>query len=124
MAAPPLVSIQKMKLSGSTDGRFIRLNTNTFTSSASVHVATSNANGIDLVTLYAVNASTVAVKVTLGWGGTTDPDDLIEVTVPPESGLFQITDRLPIANSLGIRGFGSIINSVMITGFVDRMIYS
>jgi hypothetical protein len=39
------------------------------------------------VWIYAMNTDTTARKLTLEWGGTSSPDDLIEITLPAEPGL-------------------------------------
>jgi hypothetical protein len=74
--------------------------------------------------LYAVNSDTTARKLTVEWGGVSSPDDLIEFTVPAESGLYLITAGLVIkgnATPLLVRAFCATANVVMIAGFVNRI---
>jgi hypothetical protein len=40
-----------------------------------------------------VNSDTTDRKLTIEWGGVDSPDDLIEFTVPAESGLYLIVHR-------------------------------
>ena len=46
------------------------------------------------VWLYAHNADTTARKLTVEFGGTTAPGDIIEQTIPAESGLTLVTHNL------------------------------
>lgn len=105
-------------LSGSTHGAGIKVTGTTAGASVSVHDAVANATDIDLVTLWAANSDTVDRVLTLGWGGETDPDNLIEVTIPAGSGLVAVADRLPIRNSLPITAWAAAANVIVIYGEV------
>jgi hypothetical protein len=70
--------------------------------------------------LYAVNSLTSAVKLTIEKGGTTSPDDTIEVTIPPEAGLTPVLPGMLMQNSLVIKAFAGSANVVMIDGWVKR----
>src|SRR5687768_9245375 len=104
----------KIKCSGSTDGKGVKLTTTSTTSAATIH--TNDGTGIDYMTLYGVNSSGTAVKVTIEWGGATVPDNLIEITIQPEDGPVQITDQFPIGNSLAIKGWAGTADVIMIYG--------
>lgn len=109
-----------VKLSGSTDGKGIKV---TGTSSAAdVTVHTAHATALDLVSLWAVNqdADNETRVLTLAWGGETDPDNLITVQVPPRNGPVLVADRLPITNSLVIGAWADEANDVMLYGVVAR----
>lgn len=109
-----------VKLSGSTDGKGIKV---TGTSSAAdVTVHTAHATALDLVTLYAVNqdADGETRVLTLAWGGETDPDNLISVSIPNKSGPVIVVDRLPLTNGLAIGAWADEANDLMIYGFVTR----
>lgn len=109
------------KLSGSTDGKGIKV---TGTNSAgAVTVHTAHATDFDLVTLWAVNqdADGETRTLTLEWGGATDPDNLITVSVPAKAGPVFICDRLLLTNSLVIEAFADEANDVQIYGLVTRI---
>ena len=78
-------SFEKRKLSGSTNGKMIKV-VATATPGTTIHTATSTSGEMDEITLYAVNSDTSAIKLTVEFGGTTSPDDTIELTIPPEIG--------------------------------------
>lgn len=104
-------------------GRLIKVAA-TATAGTSIHTASSTATTIDEVWLYAVNSDTTARKLTIEWGGTSSPDDLIELTVLPESGLVTVVTGLVLqgnATPLVVRAFCASANVVMIGGFVNRI---
>ena len=100
-------------LTGQTDGRAI-LVAATATAGTLLHTATSS--GQDLLKVWAVNSSTSAVKLTLEWGGVTAPDDLVEVTIPPEDGPVLVVDRRIVGNSLVVRAFAGTTNVITCFG--------
>lgn len=111
------------KLSGSTDGKGIKVSGTSSGAAVTVHTATAGAGDIDLVTLWAVNqdADGETRTLTLGWGGTTDPDNLITVSIPCKAGPVAVCDRLPIMNSLIVNAWADEANDVMIHGVVHRI---
>jgi len=113
-----MATFTKVVLSGSTDGRPIKV-TQTATPGDTIH--TAHATSIDEVYLYACNTSASAILLTIEFGGTTSPDDLIEYIIPAESGLFCIVPGLPITNSLVVKAFAASANLITITGFVNRI---
>jgi hypothetical protein len=116
-----MATITKNKLSASTNGRGILI-TQTATAGTTIHTAVGNATDWDEIWLWAHNTSTSAVKLTIEYGGT-GTGDLIEMTIPPESGLIPIVSGLLVQDSVVVRGFagtGSVIN---IFGFVNSIDY-
>src|SRR5262245_34503498 len=94
----------KVILSGSTDGRPIPV---AATSTPGTTLHTAHATAIDEVHLWAVNSDTVDRKLTLELGGTTAPDDLVELTVPAETGLLLVLPGMPFSNSKVIKAFAA-----------------
>jgi hypothetical protein len=118
-----MANFAKTILSGSTDGRGIKVAA-TATPGTTIHTGPSNTSHLHKVWLYAVNSDTTPRKLTLEWGGTTSPDDLIEFTVEPESGLFLIAPGLLLkgnATPLVVKAFCATANVVMIHGEVDTI---
>lgn len=108
----------KVKLSGSTDGKMIKVAA-TATLGTTIH--TAHATSLDEVWLYAVNSDTTNRKLTIEFGGATSPDNLIEVTIPAESGLVIVVPGLLLSNSLVITAFAATANVVMVGGYVNRI---
>jgi len=118
-----MATFTKKILSGSTDGKAIKVAA-TATAGTTIHTGSSTVTTLDEVWLYAQNTDTSAVKLTIEWGGTTAPDDLIEVTVQPEAGLVCVAPGLLVkgnATALVIRAFAATANVITIHGFVNQI---
>lgn len=118
-----MATFSKQILSGSTDGKAIKVAA-TASSGTTIHTGSSTATTLDEIWLYAVNSSTSAVKLTIQWGGTTSPDDDIELTIAAESGLVLVVPGLVIkgnATPLVVRAFAGTANVINISGYVNRI---
>jgi len=118
-----MATYSKIHLSGSTDGKLIKV-AQTATAGTTIHTGSSTASTYDEVWLYAVNSDTTDRKLTIEYGGTSSPDDLIEQTITAESGLILIVPGLVIkgnATALVVRAFAATANVVMIGGYVNRI---
>ena len=113
-------TVSRIPLSGSTNGRGIKIAA-TATAGTLLHTGTSSATDCDVVTLYATNSSASAVNLTIEWGGVSDPDDLIKLSIPATSGLTLVAPDLVIRNSLVVRAFAGTTNVVTVQGFVNRV---
>jgi hypothetical protein len=118
-----MATFSKLTLSGSTDGRPIKVAA-TGTPGTTIHTASTVATTYDEVWLYAQNTDTTDRKLTIEFGGTTSPDDLIEYTVKAENGLYLIVPGLVLkgnATALVIKAFAATANVVTISGYVNRI---
>lgn len=116
-----MATFSKTILSSSTDGRAIKV-VATGTAGTTIHTGSSTAADLHEVWLYAMNTDTTARKLTIEWGGTSSPDDLIEVTIPAESGLVLVAPGLLIkgnATPLVVRAFAATANVITIHGYVN-----
>lgn len=113
-----MTTFSKLKLSGSTDGKLIKVAA-TATTGTTIH--TAHATSLDELWLYAVNTDTTARKLTIEYGTTTAPDGNIELTVQPESGLVLVVPGLLLTNSLAVTAFAATANVVLVGGFVNRI---
>lgn len=116
-----MATYSKQLLSGSTNGKQIKV-VATSSSGTLIHTAVSGTTGLDEVWLYAMNTDTTSRKLTIQWGGTASPDDLIELTIPAESGYTLVVPGLLIQNSLVIRAFAATANVIVIGGYVNRVL--
>lgn len=122
-----MATFSKLKLSGSVDGRGIKVTGNSNAALTTIH-ATPTANTLitDEVWLYAVNATTTTAKLTVLWGGTSDPDDTIEISVAGESGLVLLIPGLMLqsntgANARTVTAFANTSSAIQIHGYVNRI---
>jgi hypothetical protein len=116
-------TFSKLVFSGSSDGRAIKV-VATATPGTTIHTASATATTFDEIWLYAHNTDSTARKLTIEWGGTSSPDDLIELTVPAESGLLLVVPGLVLkgnASPLVVRAFCATANVVTITGYVNQI---
>lgn len=112
---------KKRGLSASDGGRGIKVAA-TATPGTLIHTAPSNiASGEwDEITLRAVNTSGSPVKLTIEWGGTTSPDDLVEITIPAESGFTEVIPSHVLQNGKDVRAFAASADVLVLHGFVNR----
>ena len=116
-----MATFSKVVLSGSTNGKGIKL-ANTATT---IHATGTSSTIIDELWLYVVNTSSSVVVCTLTYGGSTDPDNYIEQSIRAESGLYLLLPGLILtgtgsaANTLS--GFGATTNVLVAYGYVNRI---
>lgn len=112
------MAFTKQYLSGSTTGKGIKI-AQTATPGTLLHTADATAK--DEVWVFVVNSDTTARKLTIEFGGVAVPDDLMEVTVPAESGLLCVIPGLVLGNSLVVRAWAATANVLVAYGFVNRV---
>lgn len=119
-----MATFSKQVLSGSTDGMLIKVAA-TATTGTTIHATTTSNTTLDEVWLYAVNSDTTDRKLTIEFGGTAAPDNIIEFTVKAENGLYLIVPGLILrgtgSNPRTITAFAAAANVVCIGGYVNRI---
>lgn len=116
-----MATISRIPLSGSTDGRGIKV-VATASSGTTIHTATTSTSDCDVVTIYAYNSSASAVNLTLQWGGTTSVDDDIKLSIPATSGLTLVVPDMVLRNSLVVRAYAGTANVITLHGFANRVV--
>jgi hypothetical protein len=118
-----MATFSKLTLSGSTDGRLIKV-AQTATAGTTIHTGSATATTLDEVWLYAQNDHTSDLLLTIEFGGVSNPDDLIRQTITSRSGLTLVVAGLVIkgnATPLVVRAFCASANLVMVGGYVNRI---
>jgi hypothetical protein len=117
-----MASFLKRKLSGSTDGKPIKV-VQTATAGDTIHtaVAGTTAGTFDEIWLWAYNGHTAPVTLTIEFGGATVPDQNIVVTLASKSGLVPIVPGLILQNAMVVKAFAGTANVVTIVGFVNAV---
>ncbi len=112
----------KRKLSGSTDGKPIKV-VAIATPGTVIHtaIASLTAGTFDEVWLWAYNGHTSAVILTIEFGGPGVPDENIIVSLPSKSGLIPIVPGLILQNALAVKAFADVANVVTLSGFVNAI---
>lgn len=112
-------------LSGSPGGgRAIKVAA-TSTPGTTIHDTGTSSTIQDEIWAWAFNTDTVERKLTIEFGGTTSPDDTIEIPIPPESGLIPILKGNRLSGTGGaarsVKAFAATANVVCILGHVNRI---
>lgn len=117
-----MATINKVKLSGSTSGKGIKV-VATATLGTTIHtaVASTGTNTFDEIWLWAYNSHTAAVVLTVEFGGATSPDNIMKVTIPPGNGYELVVPGFILQNSLVVTAFAGTANVVTITGYVNAI---
>lgn len=117
-----MATFRKRKLSGSTDGKGIKV-VATGSTGTTIHtaVAGTTAGTFDEIYLYAFNSDTVSRVLTIEFGGTTAPDQNIVSTLASKSGLVLVVPGLILQNGSVVTAFADAANVVTLSGFVNTM---
>jgi hypothetical protein len=115
-----MTTYTKQKLSSSTNGKAVKI-VATSASGTTIHTAVTGTSDWDEIWLYGYNSYSGSIDLTVEWGSATIPDDNIECTIPPLSGLQLIVPGLLLQNSLVVKAFASASNVITINGFVNRI---
>ncbi len=116
-------TFQKQKLSGSTDGKGILVVHTTNGTADTIHTAaaTTSAGLGDNITLFAQNNDTVVRILTILWGGTTEPDDAIIMSLSSKAGLALVIADGFLRNALVVKAYADAANKVVIHGYVNNI---
>jgi hypothetical protein len=121
-----MATFTKQILSGSTQGRAIKVAATTSGSAGTtIHTTGTSASVIDEVWLYATNSSSSSVVLTIQWGGVTAVDNEIKLTIPANAGLTLVVPGLPITGtgSAGntVAAYAGTANVITISGYAHRI---
>jgi len=117
-----MATFSRILLSGSTSGRPIKV-VATATPGTLIHTAVSGATSFDEIYLWVTNTDSATRTLTMEWGGTTDPDDLIAKTfsISANSAPYPIITGVNLNGGLVVRAFTSAANIMVISGYVNRI---
>ena len=112
----------KRKLSGSTDGKAIKI-TQAATPGDTIHtsVAGTTDGTYDEIWIWAFNSDVADRLLTIEFGGVTAPDQNIVMTIPFQEGLIPVVPGLILQNTMIVKAFASAANVVTVIGFVNRI---
>ena len=116
-----MATFSKRLLSGSTDGKAVKVTGTGTGSTVTVHAAVTGTTNLDEIWIYANNTSASAVKLTLEWGTATAADGNIELSIAAESGLVLVTAGLLLQNSLVVKAFAGTADVILLHGYVNRI---
>lgn len=113
----------RILLGASTNGMPIKVVATAIGSGTLIHTATAVSGAIDEVYLWVSNLDSVDHFLTIGWGGVTDPDNLISKTVriPANSGPTPFVMGLVLNGGLLIKASADAANLLMLSGYANRI---
>jgi len=117
-----MATVVKRKLSGSTDGKPIKV-VATATAGTVVHtaVAGTTAGTFDEIWIWAFNSDPGVVVLTIEFGGATVPDQNIVISLAPQDGLVLVVPGLILQNAMTVKAFADKANVVTLSGFVNAI---
>ena len=119
-----MATFSKVLLSGSTQGKAIKVAA-TASTGTTIHATGTSSSIIDEVWLYAYNSSASAVVLTIQYGGTTAVDNDIKLSIPPTSGLTLVVPGLTLTGTGSaantVYAYAGTTNVVTISGYVNRI---
>jgi hypothetical protein len=118
-----VATFTKNKLSGSTDGKAVKVTGTSSGATVTVHtaVAGTTAGVFDEIWIYANNTSATTVKLTLEWGTSSASDGNIEINVAGESGLVLVVPGLILQNALVVKAFAATADVILLSGYVNSI---
>lgn len=119
-----MATFSKVLLSGSTQGKAIKVAA-TASTGTTIHATGTSSSIIDEVWLYAYNSSASAVVLTIQYGGTTAVDNDIKLSIPAASGLTLVVPGLTLTGTGSaantVYAYAGTTNVVTISGYVNRI---
>ena len=119
-----MATFSKLKLSGSTDGKAIKV-VQTASTGTTIHATGTSSSIIDEVWLYAYNSSASAVTLTIQFGGTTAVDNDIKLTIPATAGLTLVVPGLTLTGTGSaantVYAYAATTNVITISGYINRI---
>lgn len=119
-----MATFTKVALSGSTQGKAIKV-AQTASTGTTIHATGTSSSIIDEVWLYAYNSSTGPITLTIQFGGTTAVDNDIKVDIPATSGLTLVVPGLILtgtgAAANTVYAYAGTTNVITISGYVNRI---
>ena len=119
-----MATFSKVKLSGSTDGKAIKVAA-TASTGTTIHATGTSSSILDEVWLYAYNSSASAVQLTVQFGGTASVDNDIKLSIPATSGLTLVVPGLILSGTGSaantVYAYAATTNVITISGYVNRI---
>jgi hypothetical protein len=121
-----MATFEKVLLSGSTQGKAIKIAATTSGSAGTTIHATGTSSTIeDEVWLYAYNSSSSSVTLTIQWGGVTAVDNETKISIPATSGLTLVIPGLILTGTGSaantIAAYAGTTNVITVSGYVNRI---
>lgn len=111
----------KKLLSGSTNGKAIKVTGTNTAGGVTIHTAIAGTTSYDEIWLWAFNSDTSPILLTIEFGGTTAPDQNIVLTIPAQCGDVLVVPGQLLQNGLAVTAFAGTANKITIKGYVHQI---
>lgn len=118
-----MASYAKVLLNGGSNGKSIVVDSSGSSGATIIHTSVAGSNDKDEIWIYAMNTDEDYQDLSLLWGGTVHPDDLIRVTIPPSAGPVLVIPGWILNGANIVKAYAETANVLTLNGFVNR-IYS
>ena len=119
-----MATFTKVLLSGSTQGKAIKVAA-TASTGTTIHATGTSSSIIDEVWIYAYNSASTATALTIQFGGTTSVDNDIKITIPPTTGLTLVVPGLTLTGTGSVANtvyaYAATTNVITLSGYVNRI---
>ena len=112
-----MATITPVIMSGAADGVGVLVTGTNSAGADTIHAALATANVIDEIWLWAHNAHSVDVTLTIEFGEAAQP---MKITIPKEDGAYAVIPGWKLTNSKSVAAFADTANVVKLTGYVNR----
>jgi hypothetical protein len=110
--------------SASTQGQGVKV-VATSTAGTTIHTTGTSATIVDRLSIWAYNAHSADVELTIEFGGATAPDQNIVQTITADTGLTLVVDGLILLGNgsaaLTVKAFAGTTNVIVLNGYVMRV---
>ena len=112
----PETKVVRRTLTGSVSGAGIKVDSTSTGLEIHTHDSSLNQSLFDELHLWAYNSDSSPRTLTLQWGGTTSPDNLLVISIAAGS-FLKVVDGIHISGDLDVKAIASAANVVMIYGY-------
>ena len=115
-----MATFTKLPLTGASNGLPI-LVVATASAGTTIHTAVAGTTNLDEIWLWATNNHTGPVDLSIEYGGTSSPLNIIKSSIDAQKGGFLILPGFILQNGLLVRAFAGVTNVVSLHGFINRI---
>lgn len=116
-----MATYQKTILSGSTDGKQIKITGTNTAGGVTIHTASATSGVIDEIWLYCYNNDSSQATLSIEWGTAGSTDHTFITPIPSQSGRWVVVEGEILQNGLIVKGFASVANKLYVSGYVNRI---
>ena len=115
-----MATYTKKFLSQSVNGKQIKIASGS-NPGQTIHTAVAGTASIDEIWIWAYNDGPNTAAVIILFGGTNEPDNKIEISIPTQAGRLLVCDGMCLNNGLVVSAYATASNQIMLDGYVNNI---